>query len=186
MDIVLASASPRRKELLALLTKNFRVAVSDVDESGLTAAAPAQLAQVLAQAKCAAVAQQHPDSVVIGCDTVVDVDGQVLGKPKNRADAQRMLTLLSGRSHLVHTGVSVQSPHGERTFAVTSTVHFSAIDPQELEAYLNTDEPYDKAGAYGIQGYAARFVTGIEGCYFNIVGLPVSALYQVLREQGVL
>ena len=186
MEIVLASSSPRRRELMALITPVCRVAVSDVDERAVTAPTPALLAGALAAAKCGAVADGLPGCAVVGCDTVVDVDGAVLGKPAGRADARRMLTCLSGRAHLVHTGVCVRAGALCEQFTVTSRVHFNPIAPEELEAYLETEEPYDKAGAYGIQGRAACFVSGIEGCYFNIMGLPVSRVYAALRAVGAL
>ena len=164
MSLILASGSPRRRELMALITPNYTVAPSDVDESRITAATPAQLAQALAEAKALAVAQQHPDDTVIGCDTVVDCDGAVFGKPSGEEDAVRMLHALSGREHKVHTGLCVV--HGGK-------------------AYLAT-EPYDKAGAYAIQGHAALWCSGIVGCYYNIMGLPVHRLAQVLRQAGAL
>jgi len=186
MEIILASASPRRRELMALITPEFRVETSDVDERLLTAPTPAALAQTLAAAKCAAVAAAHPDAAVLGCDTVVDVDGAVLGKPADRADARRMLQLLRGRTHQVHTGVCVRCGARCESGAETTAVTFCNFSDAELEAYLATDEPYDKAGAYGIQGGAARFVTGICGCYFNVMGLPVSRVYHLLKTLGAL
>lgn len=184
MKLILASASPRRRELMALAVPRYEVCVSQVDESELTAPDPAALAQVLARAKCAAVAALHPEDVVVGCDTVVDVDGQVLGKPRDKEDARRMLQLLSGRTHRVHTGVCIQAPGEQRLFCATTEVEFWPLDPQELEDYLATEEPYDKAGAYGIQGRAAPFVKGIRGCYFNVVGLPVSQVHRALRSMA--
>lgn len=186
MEIILASASPRRRELMALIAPRFRVVTSEVDERAVHAPDQAALAGALAQAKCAAVAAQFPDCAVVGCDTVVDVDGEVLGKPADAADARRMLGLLSGRSHLVHTGVCVCAQGACERFTVTSRVTFNPISEGEIETYLATGEPWDKAGAYGIQGAAARFVQGIEGCYFNIVGLPVSRVYAALRRVGAL
>lgn len=182
MDIILASASPRRKELMQLITQDFTVVVSAVEESALKADTPKALAQLLAIEKCKAVAQDYPASVVIGCDTVVDVDGEVFGKPENTQEAERMLQQLSGRNHLVHTGVCMEIDGKQTTFTETTKVFFHPITKQELKQYLSTQEPYDKAGAYGIQGAAAKFVAGIEGCYFNVVGLPVSAIYQTLQK----
>ncbi|WP_367925201.1 nucleoside triphosphate pyrophosphatase [uncultured Ruthenibacterium sp.] len=182
MKLILASASPRRRELMALAVPAYEVCVSQVDESALTAPDPAALAQVLARAKCAAVASLRPEDVVVGCDTVVDVDGQVLGKPRDKHDARRMLLSLSGRTHKVHTGVCILAPGEEQLFCTTTEVEFWPLEPQELEKYLASEEPYDKAGAYGIQGGAAKFVRGIRGCYFNVVGLPVSQVHWVLRQ----
>lgn len=181
MELILASASPRRKELMGLITPDYRVAVSDVDESALTAEHPALLAQTLGTAKARAVAAQYPNSVVIGCDTVVDLDGCVYGKPADVQQARAMMRALSGRTHCVHTGVCVCTRGGEQVFCETTRVTFLPLTDAEIEAYIHTDEPYDKAGGYGVQGQAAKFVCRIEGCFFNVMGLPVSQLYQVLK-----
>ena len=184
MKLVLASASPRRRELLSLLTRDFDVCVSQVDEGAVSASNPAELARRLAFAKCSAVAHLRPKDVVIGCDTVVDVDGRVLGKPRDADDARTMLWTLSGRTHRVHTGVCILAPGERRLFCSTTRVTFWPLAWSQVEQYLATDEPYDKAGAYGIQGGAAAFVRGIQGCYFNVVGLPVSRLDRVLRSMN--
>ena len=146
----------------------------------------AQLAQARAEAKALAVAQQHPDDTVIGCDTVVDCDGAVFGKPSGEEDAVRMLHALSGREHKVHTGLCVV--HGGKAYLATETtrVQFAPIEESDLLAYARTPEPYDKAGAYAIQGHAALWCSGIVGCYYNIMGLPVHRLAQVLRQAGAL
>lgn len=186
MELILASGSPRRKELLALVTPEFSVATSDVDESAISAPTPVLLVQKLAHAKCHAVAVQHPSACVLGCDTVVDVDGEVLGKPHDAADARRMMRLLSGRTHRVHTGVCLAVPgRPDDVFACTSSVRFAALSEEEIEAYIATPEPYDKAGGYAVQGGAAKFVQGIEGCYHNIMGLPVSCVYTALKAAGI-
>ena len=186
MELILASASPRRKELLALVTPKFTVHASDVDESAITAPTPKLLVQKLAQAKCEAVAAQFPEACVLGCDTVVDVDGAVLGKPCDTREARQMMHAISGRAHLVHTGVCLAVPGRQSDiFACTSVVHFAPLEEQEIEAYIATQEPYDKAGGYAVQGVAARFVLGIEGCYHNVMGLPVSRVYAALRRAGV-
>ena len=184
--LILASGSPRRRELLSLYTTDFTVCVSDFDESAVTAPTPAQLVEQLAIGKCLAVAKQHPDAVVIGCDTVVDVDGAVFGKPSGEEDAVRMLHALSGRQHKVHTGLCVV--HGGKAYLATETtrVQFAPIEESDLLAYARTLEPYDKAGAYAIQGHAALWCSGIVGCYYNIMGLPVHRLAQVLRQAGAL
>ena len=180
MALILASASPRRRELMGLITPEFIVETSDVDESGITAATPALLAQELATAKCRAVAAHHPREVVIGCDTVVDLDGAVLGKPADREEARAMIRALSGREHLVHTGVCIRQGDRADTFAETTRVEFYPLSDEEIEAYISTPEPYDKAGAYAVQGGAARYVKQLVGCYFNVMGLPVSAVYRHL------
>lgn len=182
--LILASGSPRRQELLHLITSDFSVFTSDVEERAITAPSAKALVQKLAQAKAAAVAAAHPQAVVIGCDTVVDLDGEVLGKPADREEARCMMQSLSGRKHFVHTGVCLIGGGREDCFVESSEVTFAPLTEQEIEAYISTDEPYDKAGGYGIQGGAAKFCTGISGCYFNIMGLPVSALYRHLSAFG--
>lgn len=186
MSLILASGSPRRRELMALITPNYRVVPSAVDESRIAADSPAHLAQALAAAKAADVARRFAQDAVIGCDTVVDCDGEVFGKPTGEADAVRMLHALSGREHLVHTGLCVV--RGGQAYACTETtaVRFAAIDEEDLLAYARTPEPYDKAGAYAIQGHAALWCCGIAGCYYNIMGLPVHRLAQLLRRAGAL
>ena len=186
MSLILASGSPRRKELLAMICPEFSVITSEVDESAITAPTPAETALALATAKCKAVAKEHPEDVVIGCDTVVDVDGAVFGKPADRDDARRMIRVLAGRGHLVHTGVCIAAQGRELCFAATTKVVFGALSDAEIEAYIATDDPYDKAGAYGVQNGAAKFVAGIEGCYFNVMGFPVSRVYNALKELDVL
>lgn len=181
MSLILASASPRRRELLARITPDFTVLTSAFDESAVTAPTPRDTALALARGKCLAVAAQHPADVVVGCDTVVEFAGQVFGKPHSREDARRMLTALSGADHYVHTGVAIAQNGGCETFAVTTRVRFFALSEAEIEAYIATDEPYDKAGGYGIQGAAALFCEEIEGDYYNIMGLPVSRLARALR-----
>ncbi len=182
MSMILASASPRRKELLAMIRPEFTVLPSGFDESGLTAESPAELARALARGKCRWVSQEHPEDLVIGCDTVVDFEGQVFGKPKDKADARRMLTALSGADHWVHTGVCIRRGEREELAVVSTRVRFFPLSPQEIEEYISTDEPYDKAGGYGIQGKAALFCQGIEGCYYNVVGFPVSQVARMLKN----
>ncbi len=188
MPLILASTSPRRRELMSLITDDFVVRTSDVDESALCADSPVHLARTLATAKAQAVARQNPGQIVLGFDTVVDCGGRVFGKPRDQADALRMLRALSGREHQVHTGVclcTLPAPGQEAHMlacAETSTVHFAPIDEEDLAAYARTPEPYDKAGAYAIQGHAALWCTGIEGCYYNIMGLPVHRTAQLLRQ----
>lgn len=182
MAIILASASPRRRELMDRITRDYRVEPSHVDESRITAPDPAALAGALATTKCADVAARHPADVVIGCDTVVDCDGRVFGKPAGAAEARAMLAALSGRTHAVHTGVCIRCGAWQEAFVVTSRVRFFAIPAAEQEAYVHTAEPYDKAGAYAIQGRAALWLDGIEGDYYNIMGFPVSRIAAALRR----
>lgn len=185
--LLLASQSPRRRELMALVTPDFQVAGAGVDEGAVAGSSPADLAGKLAQAKARAAAAQHAGCVVIGCDTVVELGGKTLGKPRNADEAADMLKRMAGRQHQVHTGVCVYVPGGRQLqFVETTTVFFSAIPGEEIAAYVKTPEPYDKAGGYGIQGWAARFVTRVEGCYYNVMGLPVAALYRLLVQNGLL
>ena len=181
-QLILASGSPRRKELLALVTPDFTVKVSDVDESAITAPTPAGLAKALARAKCLAVAETEPEALVLGSDTVVEFEGEVFGKPKNRQDAQRMLQALSGKRHYVHTGVCMAQGDHIENFVVSSAVDFFPIEEADLQGYIDTKEPYDKAGGYAIQGHAAVWCKGIEGGYYNIMGLPVSQVAQALKK----
>lgn len=185
MALILASASPRRRELLAMITPDYTVCVSDVDEGKIAADTPAQLAQALAIAKARAVAAQHPGDVVLGCDTVVECGGEIFGKPADEADALRMLHALSGRAHRVHTGVCACQNSRCAATVETTTVHFAPVEESDLLAYVRTPEPYDKAGAYAIQGHAALWCSGISGCYYNVIGLPVHRTAQLLRQFGI-
>ena len=197
--LILASGSPRRRELLSLYTTDFTVCVSDFDESTVTAPTPAQLVEQLAISKCLAVAKQHPDAVVIGCDTVVDVDGAVFGKPHDAEDAKRMLRALSGKphdaedakrmlralsgkTHQVHTGVCIAKGDRAEHFVDSCKVTFFPLGEEEIAFYTATPEPYDKAGAYAIQGRAALWLDRIEGDYYTIMGLPVSRTVQTLAH----
>ena len=182
MQLILASGSPRRRELLSLYTSDFTVCVSDFEESGVTAETPAKLVEQLARGKCLAVAAQHPGAVVIGCDTVVDVQGEVFGKPHSVEDARRMLRALSGTAHEVHTGVCISDGTRTESFVDTCRVKFFPISEEEIARYTATEEPYDKAGAYAIQGRAALWLDAIEGDYYTIMGLPVSRTVRLLEQ----
>lgn len=186
MAIILASASPRRFELLKIITEDFLVATSQVDEELPQNILPAQAVIMLAQKKAEAVAQRHPDDVIIGADTLVVLDDKILGKPRDSIEAENMLTALSGRAHEVHTGVCVWSKEATQCFSQTAVVTFAEMDKQEIESYVASGEPSDKAGAYGIQGLGARFVSKIDGDYYTVMGLPVQPLYRVLRQRGLL
>ena len=178
--LILASASPRRQELLRLITDDFAVMPADVDEHDTGDTAPEEIPELLAVRKAQALAKQHPDDVVIGCDTGVFIGGVMLGKPKDKADALRMLKMLSGKTHKVITGCAViKGKHTER-FSQTTEVTFYPMSDRELRDYIDTGEPMDKAGAYGIQEKGALLVKEIHGDYFNVVGLPVAALSRVL------
>lgn len=180
MNLILASGSPRRRELLSLYTTDFTVCASDFDESAVTADTPARLVEKLARGKCLAVAAQHPGTVVLGCDTVVDVNGEVFGKPHSVEDAKRMLRALSGATHAVHTGVCVSDGKRTESFVDSCRVTFFPLSAAEIDFYASTQEPYDKAGAYAIQGRAALWLDRIEGDYYTIMGLPLSRTVQLL------
>lgn len=172
--IILASASPRRRELLAQAGFEFEVVTSDVDEVADPSLTPDKLVMSLARQKAQAVAQNRADCAVIGSDTVVVLDGKVLGKPRDEADAVRMLESLSGRKHEVYTGVCIAFAGETHCFFERTSVNFCELDGEQIKAYVATGEPMDKAGAYGIQGKGCVLVEGIEGDYFNVVGFPVS------------
>ena len=182
MNLILASGSPRRRELLSLYTTDFTVCASDFDESAVTADTPAHLVEQLARGKCLTVSVRHPGAVVIGCDTVVDVNGEVFGKPHSVEDAKRMLRALSGATHQVHTGVCVSDGVRTESFVDSCKVTFFPLSEAEIEFYASTQEPYDKAGAYAIQGRAALWLDRIEGDYYTIMGLPLSRTVQLVQR----
>lgn len=186
--IILASGSPRRQELLANLGLDFKVIVSDVDESMDEDMLPAQLVEKLAERKATAVvAEISGEGLVIGADTIVVLGNKPLGKPVDRADAIRMLRELQGRSHEVFTGVAViDAATGQSVVTHQATaVRFKPMTMEQIERYVDTGEPMDKAGAYAVQGKASIFIDSIRGCYFNVVGLPVAKLADALRIFGV-
>ena len=186
MDIVLASQSPRRRELLERLGLPFRTLVPDIDERMDRPLPPAELVAVISAEKArAAQALAGPEAIVIAADTVVALDGAVLGKPAGEADAARMLSALAGRTHHVYTGLTVLRGERVRTVSEETAVTFRPLTEQEIAAYVRTGEPLDKAGAYGIQGYGALLVEGIRGDYYNVMGLPVCRLGLLLKELGV-
>ena len=187
-ELILASASPRRRELLSIITPRFTVRTSDCDETIAPGTGPVAAVRELSLRKAAAVWAALPQkqiAAVIGSDTVVYIDGEILGKPHSREEAVSMISRLSGRSHTVCTGVTVITAEETRTFHETTEVHFYPLSPQEVEWYCSLKEPYDKAGAYGIQAAGALLVQGLTGDYFNVMGLPVAALARHLREMGV-
>lgn len=190
MPLILASASPRRSELLRSAGIPFTVEPAHVPEQSLSGEAPLAYAQRLARDKATAIFARHADSVVLGADTIVVADEHLLEKPADGADAFRMLRLLSGRAHQVITGVCVVAPGLEQTEAEITEVRFAPLSDREISEYVATGEPMDKAGAYAIQGIASRWVERIDGCYFNVVGLPVPRVYRMLmrlqQETGVL
>lgn len=186
-EIILASASPRRAELLNRLGVNFKVVPSLVEEPPEDGAEPRQLALKRAGGKAAAVAGRYPQGLVLAADTVVWCDGRVLEKPRAITEARAMLQFLAGREHLVFTGVALhlEASGLHQEDVVVTRVRFRSLSHKEIEAYLATGEPLGKAGGYGIQGYGALLVAGIEGCFYNVVGLPLARLGEMLESFGV-
>lgn len=185
-NIILASASPRRRELLSLIIDDFRVLVSEFDESSLPAdLAPEDHVVHSACSKARQISWQNRDSLVIGADTIVVVDDEILGKPVDETDAARMLRLLSGRSHEVYSGICIISEEMERQAAERTEVVFRDLSDEMILRYIATGEPKDKAGAYGIQGKGAVLVKCISGCYSNVVGLPLYKLSVLLKDSGI-
>jgi septum formation protein len=187
MKLILASASPRRAEILRTAGLQFAVLSSAVDETPLPGETPHDLVRRLALAKAELVAARAVGpAIVIAADTVVALEGTILGKPRTSEDARQMLEKLSGRTHSVITGVMlIRLPDAERReFTETTQVHFASVSKEEIAKYLTSGEPFDKAGAYAIQGLGGRFIPRIDGCYFNVVGLPLSRLFRELPELG--
>ncbi len=186
MPIVLASASPRRQELLKNAGIDFVVHPANIEEVGRANENPATLAERMAQEKARAVEESFTGRCILAADTVVVIDDNVLGKPRDSEDAARMLRMLSGREHRVITGVCLLGAGFEDVLSETTAVHFSPLTNAEIRDYIATGEPMDKAGAYAIQGMASRWISRIEGDYFNVVGLPVALVWRMLRERGAL
>ena len=187
MDIILASQSPRRRELLERMgLTGFRVVSPDVDENLGEELPPAELVSRLSRRKAQAVAQQvKQDALIVAADTVVALEGTILGKPADELSAFRMLTTLSGARHQVYTGPTVLRGEEVCTEYEVTDVTFRELSEGEIEDYIRTGEPMDKAGAYGIQGYGALFIEGIQGDYYNVMGLPVCRLGRILDRLGV-
>ncbi len=181
MSLILASQSPRRRELLALVGLPFRVAAADIDETVDPLLPPQEEVARLSREKALAVARE-PGDTVIAADTLVVLDGRILGKPHSPAEATQMLTALSGSEHLVMTGLTVLRGGRALTHTELTRIRFRPLSQAEIRAYVATGEPMDKAGAYGIQGGAALFAQGIEGDYYNVMGLPLCRLWQMLTE----
>jgi septum formation protein len=179
--VILASRSPRREELLGRILEDFEIEESGIDEaSGETD--PDKLAGTLAERKAADVFSRNRDAVVIGADTVVAADGKLLGKPRDESEARKMIALLAGRTHSVHTGVCVAAEGFIKIICCKTLVSFDEMSQMDIDDYISAGDYKDKAGAYGIQGAAAKYITGICGDYYNVVGLPVHALYKILKE----
>jgi len=184
--LILASSSPRRQELLREAGIEFMVDAANINEDQRPGELPLEYASRLASEKAQAVAQRHPQSFVLGADTIVVLDGEILGKPRDTADASRMLHLLSGRSHHVTTAVCLMAPTLDVVVRTCTTqVHFRELTEDEMQRYVAGGEPMDKAGAYAIQGGASRWADRIVGDYSNVVGLPLSLVTEILRSKGL-
>ena len=182
--VILASQSPRRLELLRMLGFDVKVLPANLDESQITAETPAMLTERLARLKAEAIAQDGiEDLPILAADTVVELDGKILGKPTDADDAYRMLTRLSGRSHTVHTGLAIAYCGKTVSTVESAMVHFRRLEEAEIRSYVASGIPMDKAGAYGIQGPAGAFVKRLEGDYFTVVGLPLCRLVTLLRSE---
>lgn len=186
MAIILASASPRRKELLSFITTDFIVRISDADESTVKELSPEETAKTLAAIKGDAVSELYPDNTVISADTIVVLKDKILGKPHSREEAFSMLSSLSGQTHTVFTGVQIISNGKKTVFAEATSVTFYPLTETEINAYIDTNEPFDKAGAYGIQGKGSLLIKEISGDYYNVMGLPVAKLARIMRENGII
>lgn len=182
MKIILASASPRRRELMKLITEDFTAAAVDADETLPDGIKACDAAEYLARVKAAKAHEMFPNDLVIGCDTTVVCNDKVLGKPADKEQAREFMKMLSCNIHAVFTGCCIMYKDKSCWFKVGTDVFFNKLADEEIEAYISTDEPYDKAGGYGIQGRGALLVNRIDGDFYNVVGLPVSRLNEVLKK----
>ncbi|MDX8044422.1 Maf family protein [Gracilibacillus sp. S3-1-1] len=185
MNLILASSSPRRQELLKQVHIPFTIRKPDVDESQITITDPAEKVKQLALRKGRQVPIQNNNEVILAADTIVAFENNIFEKPKSKLDAYQMLQKLSGNTHEVYTGVMLRSTNKELLFTECTTVHFWTLTDEEIDAYLATNDAYDKAGGYGIQSVGAMFVKGINGDYYNVVGLPLSTVVRQLRDFGI-
>ncbi|RIW37771.1 septum formation inhibitor Maf [Bacillus salacetis] len=183
-NLILASGSPRRKELLQQIHLSFSIEVSNADESFSQDLPPDEVVMELAERKAVSIAAENPGSFVIGSDTVVVFNGEILGKPSDSDHAKEMLRMLSGKTHFVYTGVAIVKDQTEKMFYKKTEVTFWELTEEEIDMYAASGEPLDKAGGYGIQGLGAFLVKEISGDYFSVVGLPVSHVYRSLKEMG--
>lgn len=186
--LILASASPRREELLRSFGLKFKILPAHIDETYLAGETPRTHVQRLSRGKAQAVALSHPQALVLGADTIVVIDGLILGKPENKKEARRMLKRLSHRTHHVYTGFTLARTDCRifRTRVVRSAVTFKEISPEEMDWYVDSDEPYDKAGGYAVQGRGASFIKAIRGSYTNVIGLPLCEVLEELKHLDAL
>lgn len=184
MELILASQSPRRRELFDLIGLAYTPVVSPADEN-IPLSEPGAYVEALALRKAEAVFAQHPRACVVGADTIVWQDGRIIGKPKDEADAFCILQALSGKTHTVYTGLAVLAPGSREILHDVTRVTFRPLAEEEIRSYIKSGEPMDKAGAYGVQGLGAVLVERVEGCYFTVIGLPVPRLYTALKKLGI-
>ncbi|MGI6734642.1 MAG: Maf family protein [Bacilli bacterium] len=177
---ILASKSPRRQELLKLIIKDFTIIVPNIDEN-IPISIPSDTAKIISKFKAYHILAQYPDATVLSCDTIVIIDGELLGKPKDAADARRMLSKLSGRKHHVISGFTLVGPGFEVNKNIVTEVFFNDLPPELIEAYIKSGSPFDKAGAYGIQDEEFNLVREIKGSYYNVMGLPVEELRKYIK-----
>ncbi|MGG5342265.1 Maf family protein [Enterococcus sp. AZ192] len=180
MAVILASQSPRRRELLGRIVSDFEIVPADINEEVKSYFTPMDYVLEMAKQKAKHIAKKYPNDLVIGCDTIVTIDNEILGKPTSREDGFRMLKQLSGRTHKVYTSVVLMKDDQESSATVPATVEFYELSDEEINRYLDTDEYKDKAGAYGIQEQGALFIKNIQGDYYSIMGLPIATLYRML------
>jgi septum formation protein len=181
---ILASISPRRQELLSSVGLKFKIIPAHVNEAYLAGESPREHVRRLAQSKAMTIARKNPSAIVLGADTIVVIDGLILGKPKNKKQAIEMLTRLSDREHQVFTGFTLAQAGAKvyKTKVIRSAVRFKKISPEEMQWYVNCDEPYDKAGGYAVQGKGASFIKSIRGSYTNVIGLPLCEVMEELKK----
>ncbi len=184
--VILASGSPRRKELMNTLGFQFEVAVSDIEEKIEKDLKPQDIVKSLAFQKADAVFKTNRDALVIGSDTIVVYRDKILGKPHSKQEAKEMIEMLKNEQHQVMTAVAFLSEQEQKVLCDVATVHFNDIAKNEIETYIETDEPYDKAGAYAVQGWAAKYIRGIEGNFYTIMGLPLDLVYAYLRKYSLM
>ncbi len=177
---ILASKSPRRQELLKLIIKDFTIIVPNIDEN-IPISIPSDTAKIISKFKAYHILAQYPNATVLSCDTIVIIDGELLGKPKDAADARRMLSKLSGRKHHVISGFTLVGPGFEVNKNIVTEVFFNNLPPELIEAYIKSGSPFDKAGAYGIQDEGFNLVREIKGSYYNVMGLPVEELRKYIK-----
>ncbi len=183
-NVILASASPRRREIMNKLRVPYKVIVSNVQEKRKTELGLEEQIMDISNQKAMAVFKDHQDDLIIGADTIVEIDGEVLGKPHSLSEAREMIKKLSARTHRVITAVTIVTAEETWSFADTAYVTFEEIEDSEIEKYINTKEPYDKAGGYAIQGWASIFISKINGSYFTVMGFPLHVVAKKLKELG--